>query len=144
MLEPIRTMDAAAAPMPATTHPRERSVRNGSGARVVVARSPWRLGPGSPHLLAEWLAGWVAPAVEQRPGLGVAAESWLRRRHAELGRGRLTATVEHVDVLALPAGSAGKPGEPGAAGAREAGGAVPLARRRPAARPAPPEVSAHG
>ena len=112
------------------------------GARVVVERSPWRLGPSSASLLSEWLAGWVAPAVEQRPGLRDRADAWLARRRDELRGGTLTATVEHVDVLALPGVPTGEPGgEPGGRATREAAGAGGPAPRRPAARP---EVSVHG
>ncbi|TDC91086.1 methyltransferase domain-containing protein [Actinomadura sp. 7K507] len=76
------------------------------GASVRTRPSPWRLGPGQAALTAEWLRGWVAAAVEQRPGLGPAADGYLRRRLDECAAGGLTVEVHHVDLLALPGGSA--------------------------------------
>jgi hypothetical protein len=62
--------------------------------------SPWRLGPGEAALLGEWLRGWCAAAVEQRPELEV--DEYLRRRLADAASRTLRAVVHHVDLLALP------------------------------------------
>ncbi|TDC68998.1 SAM-dependent methyltransferase [Actinomadura sp. GC306] len=75
------------------------------GASVRTRPSPWRLGPGQAALTAEWLRGWAAAAVEQRPELGPPAAEYLRRRLAECAAGALTAEVHHVDLLALPGGT---------------------------------------
>ncbi|MFI0484773.1 class I SAM-dependent methyltransferase [Actinomadura sp. 9N215] len=75
------------------------------GATVLTRSSPWRLGPGQSALTAAWLRGWVAAAVEQRPGLAPAADAYLRRRLDECTAGGLSAEVQHVDLLALPGGS---------------------------------------
>ncbi|MFD5073459.1 class I SAM-dependent methyltransferase [Streptomyces sp. NPDC058371] len=72
------------------------------GATVRVHPSPWRLGAVHAPLTAEWLRGWVAAAVEQRPDLAAAAEAYLRRRLDQCEAGELRAVVHHSDILALP------------------------------------------
>lgn len=71
------------------------------GAAVTVAPSPWRLGPESAELAAEWLRGWVDAAVAQRPELADAAADYLRRR---LGGG-VRVVVQHSDLVAVPGGA---------------------------------------
>ncbi|MBW6434777.1 class I SAM-dependent methyltransferase [Actinoplanes hulinensis] len=66
-----------------------------AGARVIVRPSPWRLGPALPALTAEWLRGWVAAALEERPDLAVG--DYVERRLASLPH----ASVGHQDVLAI-------------------------------------------
>ncbi len=89
------------------------------GLRVQTAASPWRLGPERAELMAHWLRGWVAAAVEQEPHLRDTAEAYLNGRLQI--RDRLTAVVGHNDLLAVPP-EAG-PSEPGPseAGPSEAG-----------------------
>nr|GID83403.1 hypothetical protein Ade03nite_23270 [Actinoplanes derwentensis] len=65
------------------------------GARVIVRPSPWRLGPASPALTAEWLRGWVGAAREERPDLDL--DEYLTRRLGTLPH----ASVGHQDVLAI-------------------------------------------
>jgi hypothetical protein len=72
------------------------------GCDVVVRPSPWRLGPAEAGLTADWFAGWVGAACEQRPELAAALEPYSARRLADATTGRLDVTVEHVDLLALP------------------------------------------
>ncbi|MFN8108579.1 MAG: class I SAM-dependent methyltransferase [Thermoleophilia bacterium] len=72
------------------------------GARVVVRPSPWRLGAGDAALVAEWLAGWVGAAREQRPGLARDAEGYARRRLGQALSGSLGVCVHHADLLVLP------------------------------------------
>ncbi|CAM3792397.1 SAM-dependent methyltransferase [Kibdelosporangium persicum] len=72
------------------------------GATVHRRPSPWRLGAGDAALITEWLRGWVAAAVDQRPGLAEHAEAYLGRR---LGDSGLRVVVHHEDLLALPAGA---------------------------------------
>lgn len=72
------------------------------GWDVLVLPSPWRLGPGDGALIAEWLAGWVGAAREQRPHLDPEARDHERRRLAQAHAGALTVTVGHADVLAMP------------------------------------------
>ncbi|MGW7268024.1 class I SAM-dependent methyltransferase [Streptomyces sp. NPDC054842] len=84
----------------AVTAAREIFTRH--GATVRVQPSPWRLGAAHAALTAEWLRGWVAAAVEQRPGLADAAEEFLRRRLAACEAGELRVEVQHTDLLALP------------------------------------------
>jgi SAM-dependent methyltransferase len=85
--------DAVAAAADAFTH---------LGAEVLVRPSPWRLGAAQAALAAEWLAGWVGAACEQRPELAADATAYLRRRLADAAAGRLSVTVHHQDLLALP------------------------------------------
>ncbi|GAA0798534.1 methyltransferase domain-containing protein [Spirilliplanes yamanashiensis] len=64
------------------------------GAAVELRATPWRLGPDRAALAAEWLAGWVGAAVEERPDLP--GPAYLQRRLAA----GFTAEVQHVDLLA--------------------------------------------
>ena len=65
------------------------------GYAVRVARSDWRVGPGDGELLRALTAGFAAVA----PAAGGA---WLRIRTEQIAAGTLSATVGHVDILALP------------------------------------------
>ena len=73
-----------------------------SGMEVLVRPSPWRLGPSQSSLAAEWLAGWLAAAVEREPGLEEEAGPYRLRRLGQVAGGRLSTTVHHRDLLALP------------------------------------------
>lgn len=83
-----------------------------SGLRVLERPSPWRLGPEHRALMAEWFAEWVDAAVEQEPGLEEDAETYRRRRLAQLAAGQLSAVVHHLDLLALPARGGRRGGRP--------------------------------
>ena len=74
------------------------------GGRVGGATrpSPWRLGPESAALAAEWFTGWVAAACEQEPGLTEVTRCYVQQRRAALAAGALRITVHHLDVLAGP------------------------------------------
>jgi hypothetical protein len=72
------------------------------GADVLVRPSPWRLGAAEAALAAEWFTGWVGAAGEQRPELAAPAASYARRRLTDARAGRLTVTVHHQDLLAIP------------------------------------------
>ncbi|MBP2368973.1 SAM-dependent methyltransferase [Pseudonocardia parietis] len=76
------------------------------GALVRTAAAPWRLGPDRAELVREWLAGRLDAACAQRPELAEHAGAYRDRRRRELARGRLTVTVEHTDLLAVPDGAA--------------------------------------
>lgn len=69
---------------------------------VRVAGSPWRLGAADRALTAEWLEGWVAAAVEQRPALLEWGDEYLQTRLGQLARGELRVSVHHADLLAHP------------------------------------------
>ncbi|HEX6762929.1 MAG TPA: class I SAM-dependent methyltransferase [Gaiellaceae bacterium] len=71
------------------------------GADVVVRSSPWRLGATESDLVVEWLAGWVAAACEQDPGLARDADLYHRRRTRQAAAGILAVTVGHADLLVL-------------------------------------------
>ena len=70
-----------------------------AGWNVRTASTPWRLDPSEAELAAEWLEGWAAAAVEQRPGLASAAAEYVERR---LACASLAVTVPHEDLLAWP------------------------------------------
>ena len=72
------------------------------GMTVRQHASPWRLGPDQAALTAEWLAGRVAAACEERPDLAVRANAYLRRRLDACAAGELRVVVGHRDLLALP------------------------------------------
>ena len=80
------------------------------GAEVVVRSSPWRLGASDAELIAQWFAGWVGAACEQRPELAAETDAYRRRRAAQAAAGRLEVTVDHADLLILPSSSARSPG----------------------------------
>jgi hypothetical protein len=70
------------------------------GWTVIEVRTPWLLTAADhPDLVQAWLEGRVEAAVEHQPELASAAAEWLARRQGQPG---LTASVGHVDVLALP------------------------------------------
>nr|WP_042196172.1 class I SAM-dependent methyltransferase [Kibdelosporangium sp. MJ126-NF4]CEL22446.1 Vng1025h [Kibdelosporangium sp. MJ126-NF4]CTQ89301.1 Vng1025h [Kibdelosporangium sp. MJ126-NF4] len=73
------------------------------GATVFREPSPWRLGPDDGALVAEWLRGWVAAAVQEQPDLAAHAEAYLDRRITGPEPG---VVVHHEDLLALPGGVA--------------------------------------
>ena len=72
------------------------------GVSTTLRPSPWRLAAGDRDLLDVWFREWLGAAVEQVPALGAPAAGYARRRSAEIADGRLTVSVHHVDLLALP------------------------------------------
>ncbi len=73
-----------------------------AGAQVLVAASPWRLGPADAELALQWLTGWVGAACEHEPELAAETDLYRRRRLREVRAGKLAVTVEHADLLVLP------------------------------------------
>jgi hypothetical protein len=73
-----------------------------AGWTVRTDASPWRLGARQSALAAEWLAGWLSAAVEERPALQEWAGEYARTRSAQLAAGRLEVDVNHLDLLAWP------------------------------------------
>ncbi|WP_433528024.1 class I SAM-dependent methyltransferase [Micromonospora sp. CA-263727] len=71
------------------------------GVTVQTRPSPWRLGPEQSALAAQWFAGWLDAACEQRPELTDRTREYAQRRRAELDAGRLDVLVDHADLLAL-------------------------------------------
>ncbi len=72
------------------------------GATVRVHPSAWHLGPVEAPLTAEWLRGWVAAAVEERPALKSRADTYLAERLEACAAGELRVEVHHSDLLSLP------------------------------------------
>jgi SAM-dependent methyltransferase len=70
------------------------------GAATVVRHSPWRLGGGHAALVADWFAGWLGAACEQRPELAGPAAAYARRRRTETAAGQLGVVVHHRDLFA--------------------------------------------
>jgi trans-aconitate methyltransferase len=73
------------------------------GGEVVMRSSPWRLGASDAELTVEWFEGWLWAACEQEPELSAQTDSYKRRRLAEAMAGQLEITVDHADLLVLPA-----------------------------------------
>jgi len=73
-----------------------------AGWSVRAADSPWRLEASDRLLVAEWLDGWLAAAVEERPTLREWAEEYGRSRTAQLAAGALRIVVDHRDFAAWP------------------------------------------
>jgi hypothetical protein len=73
-----------------------------AGWSVRVAESPWRLDGRDRALTTEWLDGWLAAAVEQRPALREWATEYVRTRAAQIAADTLRVVVHHVDLLAWP------------------------------------------
>jgi len=76
------------------------------GREVVVRPSPWQLDASHAELIAEWFAGWVSAACEQRRELSGDVGPYARRRLEQLAAGQLTVVVEHADLLVLGVQSA--------------------------------------
>lgn len=73
-----------------------------AGWSVRVEDTPWVLDASEPGLVREWLEGWVAAAVEERPALGEWGDEYLRTRRRQLADGTLRVVVHHHDLLAWP------------------------------------------
>jgi hypothetical protein len=73
------------------------------GAEVLIRPSPWRLGAAQAELAAEWFTGWVGAACEQHAELAAETGVYTRRRLAQAAAGQLGITVDHADLLVLPA-----------------------------------------
>jgi hypothetical protein len=71
-----------------------------SGARVIVDRSDWVLGPGDGDLVQDLLAGWAEAALELSPNHGDRIRRWCDRRQGGLSA-PFRITVGHQDLLAL-------------------------------------------
>lgn len=76
------------------------------GYDVTVASTPWQLGPAESALSRAWLRGYAAAALEQEPEQADRIGRWEQSRETALRDGELSVAVGHLDVLALPAGSA--------------------------------------
>lgn len=76
-----------------------------AGYRVIETRAPWRLDSLDTQqaLLAKALVqGWLEAALEQAPEEREALMTWHDRRQRDIADGRLTITVGHTDLLAVP------------------------------------------
>ena len=73
-----------------------------AGWTVRTADSPWDLDAHDRLLVQEWLDGWLAAAVEQRPALREWADEYQRLRAVQLATGALRVTVAHRDLRAWP------------------------------------------
>ena len=85
-----------------------RSASSSTGSQSSVGRC-W-FGPArgdsvgsEADLAAEWFRGWVDAACEQQTGLAAEIDGYARRRLTQATAGRLGVTVDHADVLAVPA-----------------------------------------
>ena len=71
------------------------------GLEVTTRPSPWVLDHRHSAVVQQWLAGWLAAALEQQPDLRELAGDYVRRRTTEAAEGQLSVTVHHEDVLAV-------------------------------------------
>ena len=69
-----------------------------AGVTVTTRPSPWLLGARDSALIAEWLRGWVAAALDQRPELELG--DYLAARLAAAAAGELRVTIGHQDLFA--------------------------------------------
>lgn len=87
----------------APNHLRQSFYRH--GYRVREATTPWRLGPESLPLAEALLAGWHRALHEQVPEQRKRVDRWHGARLDAVMRGRLTLTVGHRDLFAIPGGA---------------------------------------
>ena len=80
----------------------EASLRK-AGFHIERAASDWRLGPRDEVLLAALIAGEANAAREAAPDAARRIDAWEKARHAGLAERRVSLTVGHCDLLALPA-----------------------------------------
>jgi len=73
------------------------------GAEVLVQPSPWLLGAYQADLAKVWFEGWVRAACEHQPELVAETKGYTRRRLAQASAGQLAVTLDHADLLILPA-----------------------------------------
>ncbi len=80
------------------------------GFEVELAPSPWQLSAAVPDqaaLARALISGWRDAAIAQRPQAGARIDNWHQRRQRALEQaaqqqGRLSLTLGHLDLLALP------------------------------------------
>ncbi|WP_203300606.1 glycosyltransferase family 4 protein [Marinobacter sediminum] len=77
-----------------------------AGHSVEISETPWRLNARDRALISQLLEGWVAAAAELAPDInGDGSEwlsDWLSDRKRWLAEGRLSVSVHHLDLMALP------------------------------------------
>jgi len=73
-----------------------------AGFEVAEGQSDWRLGPREGGLLEALIAEAARVAIEVAPGQDPAIRSWEKARTGQLKDGKLSLTVGHRDLLALP------------------------------------------
>lgn len=72
------------------------------GYTIHLAPSLWHLVSRDSALLNAWLEGWVGAACEQDPSLRPCATDYLGWRVEQIEVDKLTVTIHHHDLLALP------------------------------------------
>lgn len=73
-----------------------------AGHGVMLAPSPWRIGPDDPAMLRPLLDDTLRAAAEADPDRAERFRSWAAERTRLLDAGRMSLTVGHVDLFALP------------------------------------------
>ena len=77
-----------------------------AGYSVETRASPWHLDRDNEALIGQLLSGWADAVSELIPKPekqnGVWLHGWLADRRQRLAEGRLSVTVQHLDLLALP------------------------------------------
>lgn len=75
-----------------------------AGCAVATAASDWRIGPEQQAMLAAVLAAERGAASEARPDAEATIARWAEERRAAIAQGRVSLTIGHRDLLALPRG----------------------------------------
>ena len=75
-----------------------------AGCAVSTAASDWQVGPDQPAMLAAVLEAERRAAGQARPEAAAEIARWAEERRAALAAGRLSLTIGHRDLLALPRG----------------------------------------
>ncbi|MFT3816152.1 MAG: hypothetical protein QM750_00740 [Rubrivivax sp.] len=73
-----------------------------AGYRVTTARSDWQLGADDAAMIGSLFEGWTAAAAEIAPAELARLAHWLAQRRELLAAGRLSVSVGHEDLLAVP------------------------------------------
>jgi hypothetical protein len=73
-----------------------------AGCAVATATSDWQVGPEQRAMLATVLEAERRAALRAHPEAEAAIARWAEERRAQLAAGRLSLTIGHRDLLALP------------------------------------------
>jgi SAM-dependent methyltransferase len=77
-----------------------------AGHRTILVATPWRLTAADTAVMEPLVDGWVEAAIDCAPAAAARIQQWALHRKSDLYEGRVTLTVGHVDLLALPGDAA--------------------------------------
>ena len=76
------------------------------GYRTWRVPTPWQLGSADAALARSLVEGWARAAEEELPGQAARFRAWAERRQRTIQKDAFALMVGHVDLLALPGGTA--------------------------------------